>query len=131
MTLPARMPARALALLGLAAFPALADADLRIEAPLTETRGDGWRGVNIYMDEGGCTACHLNPDVAMATGGGDLGPEVGYLGEKYDDAQLRAILHDARTVFGEDTPMPAFGADGILDPQQIEDLIAYLRQLRH
>ncbi|QPH54249.1 c-type cytochrome [Pontivivens ytuae] len=109
---------------------AIADTPPRIEAPLTETRGDGWRGVNLYAGDAGCTDCHTNPDVAAMGPGGDLGPEVGLLGALYDRAELRAILVDARSVFGDETAMPAFGADGLLSPQDIEDLVAYLSELQ-
>lgn len=108
--------------------------ELWIEEPLTEEFGSGWRGVNLYMDEmtANCVGCHENPDLAATGLSGDVGPKVRMLGSDFQRAELRAILVDAPKVFGEDTAMPAFyqGADPLLTAQQIEDLIAYLMELR-
>lgn len=108
--------------------------ELWIEQPLTDEYGSGWRGVNLYMDEvtANCVGCHENPDLAATGLSGDVGPKVRMLGSDFERAELRAILVNAPIVFGEDTAMPAFyeGADPLLSAQQVEDLIAYLMELR-
>jgi sulfur-oxidizing protein SoxX len=105
----------------------------RIEAPLSDALPSGWRGVNLYM-EGACVGCHENPELAKTGLAGDLGPKVGMLGEKYSRAELRAILVDPSAVFGADTPMPGFyvgeAGDTLLNAQQVEDIIAYLMEMR-
>ncbi|MGB0499293.1 MAG: sulfur oxidation c-type cytochrome SoxX [Rubricella sp.] len=112
--------------------------DGRVETPLTDEFGSGWRGVNLYMDEysANCVACHTNPELEVTGLGGDVGPEVRPLGEIYDRAELRAILVNAPAIFGEETAMPAFyvdpgdGLGTLLTAQQIEDIVSYLMEIR-
>lgn len=107
----------------------------RIPKPLTDAKPSGWRGVNLFIDEarGNCVACHTNPDVAGTGMAGEVGPTIGLVAERYTAGDFRAILVDAGRRFGDDTPMPAFygGEDGpVLTAQEIEDLVAYLMELK-
>ena len=107
----------------------------RVVSPLTDAKPSGWRGVNLFIDEAGpnCVSCHENPDVAGTGLKGDVGPVIGLVAERYGEAEFRAILVDAKRVFGADTPMPSFyGGPGgpVLSAQEIEDLVAYLMELR-
>ena len=86
---------------------------------------------------GNCVACHALP------GQKDLqstfGPALAGVGTRYDAAQLRQWVTDARTVKPA-TLMPPFGttqgtneavrAQSILDPGQIEHVVAALLSLR-
>ncbi len=68
-----------------------------------------------------------------------MGPALDGVGARYSRGEPRAIVVDARRIFGEDATMPAFfvkrwGAriaeklqsNTILTAQEIEDLVAYL-----
>jgi sulfur-oxidizing protein SoxX len=65
------------------------------------------------------------------------------VGDRYTEAQLRAIVVNSKAVFGDQTIMPAFyRTEGfnrvakkfegkpILNAQQVEDIVAYLRTLK-
>ncbi len=86
---------------------------------------------------GNCVACHALP------GQKDLqstfGPALAGVGARYDALQLRQWVTDARTI-KPGTLMPPFGttqgtneavrAQSILDPGQIEHVVAALQSLR-
>lgn len=108
-----------------------------IQASLTGEPGDGYRGVQTFIDEsaGNCTGCHYNPDVEGTGQKGDVGPALVLVGDENPEARLRAILVNAPAVFGEDTAMPGYyvpDEDGntLLTAQQIEDIVAYLGELQ-
>ena len=114
-------------------------ADRTIEQPLTPEPGDGYRGVQLFIDESRamCTTCHYNADVAGTGQSGNVGPVLSLIGDKNSEGRLRAIMVNAPAVLGEDVPMPAYyvpDADGetMLSAQEIEDIVAYLMELhRH
>lgn len=118
---------------------------LTVEAPLTGEPGDGFRGLQVFIDRkrGNCVACHTNFDVAAMQFLGEIGPSLDWVGERWSRAELRAILVDPKRVFGARTIMPAFytGRGGfrtaeefvgkpILTAQEVEDVVAYLSELR-
>ncbi|GMG81691.1 hypothetical protein LNKW23_09040 [Paralimibaculum aggregatum] len=111
--------------------------DGRVEMPLTASPGDGYRGVQLFIDEArtGCTNCHFNADVEGTGQSGNVGPVLSLIGDRNPVPRLRAILVNARAVFGPDTPMPAFyvpdeAGETLLGAQDIEDLVAYLHELQ-
>ena len=98
---------------------------------------------------GNCVACHAvsaMPDVPFQ---GDVGPALDGVADRWEEAQIRGILSDAKMTF-DGTIMPSFyktgpfirpgdaftgkAAEGELAPlltaQQIEDVVAYLLTLK-
>ena len=145
---------QALLALGVAAGAAqageIAPADVKIvdgtlATSLTGQPGDPVAGVQWYTDRGrgNCMTCHQNaalPDVSFP---GDVAPALDGVADRYDEATLRAILVDAKQVFGEQTFMPAmykdagfvrvrddFAGQPIMTAQMVEDVLAYLLTLK-
>lgn len=111
--------------------------DKTIETALTDEPGDGYRGIQIFIDQerGNCVACHFNADVEGTGLKGNVGPALSLVGDRNPTEKLRAILVNAPAVFGEDTAMPAFYVDDgsggtLLSAQEVEDVIAYLHELQ-
>lgn len=122
-----------------------------IEAPLSDTAGDPERGAEIYADKGSgnCVACHAISDRSDADFQGTIGPALDGAGDRWDEAQLRGIVADAKQTFPE-SMMPGFyktsgyirpgdaftGEAGteplppLLTAQQVEDVVAYLATLK-
>jgi sulfur-oxidizing protein SoxX len=119
--------------------------DLAVAASLTGKPGDPAVGRDIFKDRklGNCLACHTNADMQKELFHGTVGPAMDGAGDRWEPAQLRAIITDAKQVFGEQTVMPGFyslavGKDvredlvgkTILTAQQIEDVVAYVATLK-
>ena len=111
---------------------------------LTGSIGDPARGrlVMIDKDKGNCLACHRVPALGEEPAHGDLGPNLNAVGGRYTEAQLRQIIVDPKVLF-PNTVMPAFhippdfarmprslAAKTVLAPGEVEDVIAYLKNLR-
>ena len=118
---------------------------------LTGAAGDPAQGAEIMKSKklGNCVACHEAAALSDAPFPGDVGPMLDGVGSRYDEAQLRGILTNAKMTF-EGTVMPAYykvdgfnrpgdgytgkAATGPLDPllsaAQIEDVIAFLMTLK-
>ncbi|MCB8837203.1 sulfur oxidation c-type cytochrome SoxX [Aurantimonas sp. VKM B-3413] len=107
--------------------------------------GDPAEGRKVFVDRGlgNCLACHANKDLSKEQFHGNVGPAVDGVAGRYDAAQLRAIVVNAKKVFGPETVMPGFytldvGVDvaekfkgkTILSADQVEDVVAYLRTLK-
>jgi L-cysteine S-thiosulfotransferase len=105
--------------------------------------GDPLRGAEIAASRstGLCVLCHALPGVPAALAG-NLGPDLAGVGARYTRAQLRERLL-APERFNPQTIMPAVARrDGfqrvaparagqpLLEPQQIEDLLAWLETLK-
>ncbi len=119
--------------------------DGEITKPLTEKAGDPGEGKNWFSSRklGNCLACHANEKMSDLPFHGEIGPAMDGVAERYTATQLRAILVNAKAVFGDETVMPGFyrvdpgqrtakkfQGKTILSGQQIEDIIAYLLTLK-
>ena len=119
---------------------------------LTGAPGDAAEGAKVMSNRalGNCVACHMvsaMPDVAFQ---GNVGPSLDGAAGRWDEAQLRGIVSNAKMTF-DGTVMPAFyknsgyirpGEDytgkaadpdklqPILTAQQVEDVVAYLMTLK-
>lgn len=119
---------------------------------LTGAPGDAAEGAKVMSNRalGNCVACHTvsaMPDVSFQ---GNVGPTLDGAADRWDEAQLRGIVSNAKMTF-DGTVMPAFyknsgyirpGEDytgkaadpdkllPILSAQQVEDVVAYLMTLK-
>jgi sulfur-oxidizing protein SoxX len=114
-----------------------------IPQPLAMVAGDAARGRAIVANRqvGLCLLCHAGP-VPEERLQGNLAPDLAGSGTRWSEAQLRLRIVDAGRI-NPDTIMPAYyRIDGlnnvapavrgkpILDAQQVEDVVAYLRTLK-
>ena len=131
----------------LAAWPTQVNAQ-RIEGDampesLTTVAGDAARGRQIVADRrsGLCQLCHPAP-IPEERVQGDLAPDLAGVGGRLSEGQLRLRIVDSRRVLPESI-MPAFhrtnglqrvaherGGQPVLDAQQVEDVVAWLRSLK-
>jgi sulfur-oxidizing protein SoxA len=120
-----------------AGFRTYAYDDTRPEIPIVRGRppdgvqGDAVKGRALFLrrDKGPCTGCHLVPgrDVWPA---GSVGPDLSTIGDRgLTDAYLYALVYDPRPIFPA-TAMPPWGSAGILTPEEIVHVVAYLQSLR-
>ena len=148
MTRPSRLIASfAGALLATAAVAdVVAPGEVEIEntaagTSLTGQPGDPAAGRAAFADRslGNCLACHANAELSDELFHGEVGPSLDGVSGRWTEAQLRAIVANAKAVFGEQTIMPAFYSldvgehvredlvgKTILTAQQVEDVVAYL-----
>ena len=114
-----------------------------IHEPLIAAPGDAVRGRAIVADRslGLCLLCHTAP-IAEARSQGDIAPDLSGAGSRLSEGQLRMRLVDARRL-NPASIMPSYHGDSsrvrvgsqwqgkaLLNAQQIEDVVAYLRTLR-
>lgn len=114
-----------------------------IPEPLTAAPGDAARGRAIVASRttGLCLLCHRAP-IAEERHQGDLATDLAGAGRRYSAAQLRLRIADPKRL-NPATPMPAYlRSEGlqrvgaawqgrtILEPQQVEDVVAYLLTLQ-
>ena len=115
-----------------------------IAEPLCGLRGDAARGRAIAADShaGNCLACHQLP-IPEEAFHGTIGPSLEGVGARYSEGQLRLRIVDEQRL-NPMTIMPGFYRDPrranrvadaywgrtLLDAQQVEDLVAYLKTLR-
>jgi mono/diheme cytochrome c family protein len=81
-----------------------------------EGQGDAAAGEAVYASAG-CGSCHT---LAAAGSTGNVGPNLDDASPSFDKV-VEIVTEGA-------PPMPAFGNDGLLDPQQIQDVAAYVSQ---
>lgn len=120
-------------------------ADGSVTQSLTGQPGDPAMGRDWFAGRklGNCLACHTNSELKDQPFHGEVGPTLDGVADRWNAGQLRAILVNSKTVFGDQTIMPAFYRDSgfnrtaekfegmtILTAQQIEDVIAYLLTLK-
>jgi sulfur-oxidizing protein SoxX len=111
---------------------------------LTGAPGDAARGRAIVLDEakGNCLMCHQIPELSKDSEKSTIGPNIGDIGTRLSEAQLRQRIVDAKVVT-PDTIMPAFHVTKryarvspkragvpILTAQEVEDVIAFLKTLK-
>ena len=112
-----------------------------IPRPLTDQPGDVARGRRLVFDrqKGNCLVCHAVPGVNSP---GDLGPDLAGVAGRHALAELRLRLVDPRRI-DPDGRMPSFyRLDGLtrvakgfagkplLEPREIEDVLAFLETLK-
>ncbi|GAB4576727.1 MAG: sulfur oxidation c-type cytochrome SoxX [Roseibium sp.] len=119
--------------------------DMELGQSLTGTAGDPVAGREAFADrkKGNCLACHANTDLNDQLFHGEVGPVLDGAGDRWSEAQLRAIVVNSKDVFGEQTIMPGFytmkvgvnvaeefQGKTILSAQEVEDVVAYLLTLK-
>jgi len=124
--------------------------DGAIEASLTGVAGDPEMGAKIMASKkmGNCIACHAVTALNDSPFHGEVGPELDGVGERWNAAELRGILANAKGVY-DGTVMPSYykvtgfirpgdrytgkaptaPLDPLLSAQQIEDVVAFLGTL--
>ena len=115
-----------------------------VAASLTGVVGDAANGRKVFMNrkKGNCLACHVNDDMSEQSFHGEVGPELNGVADRWETAELRGIVVNAKKMF-DGTIMPAFYRDAgfnrtlkkfdgkaILSAQEIEDLLAYISTLK-
>ena len=119
--------------------------EAEVTGSLTGSPGDAAAGSKWFKNRklGNCLACHGNKDQVSEPFHGEIGPPLDGVADRYSEAELRAIVVDAKAVFGPETIMPGFyrviegqrvlkefQGTPILTAEQVEDVIAYLRTLK-
>ena len=121
-----------------------------IAASLSGTAGDPANGIEVMSSrsQGNCVACHQVSDLSAAFQG-NVGPSLDGAADRWDEAQLRGIVANAKITF-PDSIMPSFYKETgyiragnaytgkaagdelttLLTAQQIEDVVAYLATLK-
>ncbi|SNR27760.1 sulfur oxidation c-type cytochrome SoxX [Puniceibacterium sediminis] len=121
-----------------------------VEASLSGAAGDAAEGAKVVSTRsmGNCVACH-QVSALDAAFQGNVGPSLDGVGDRWNEAELRGIVADAKMTY-EGTMMPSFykttgyirpgdaytgkAAKGELEPllsaQQIEDVVAFLMTLK-
>ncbi|WP_146585642.1 sulfur oxidation c-type cytochrome SoxX [Puniceibacterium confluentis] len=124
--------------------------DGAIEASLSGTGGDAEAGAKVASTRsmGNCVACHKISSLDAAFQG-EVGPPLDGVADRWNEAELRGIVADAKKTY-EGTMMPSFykttgfirPGDGftgkaptgelepLLSAQQIEDVVAFLTTLK-
>jgi len=125
--------------------------DGAVETSLSGAAGDAAAGAIIAgsKSKGNCVACHELSALAEVPFPGEVGPLLDGAGDRWNEAELRGLIANAKMTF-EGTVMPAFyKVDGftrpgeaytgkapegpltpILTAQEIEDVVAFLATLK-
>ena len=90
--------------------------------------GDAAKGRRLFLDRnlGPCTGCHLvqGEDVWPA---GSVGPDLSAYGDRnLADQYVFDMIYDPRHLFPQSV-MPPWGTDGVLKPEDIVDVVAFLK----
>ncbi len=122
-----------------------------VETSLTGTPGDAATGELLMVNrgKGNCIACHQVTALEQYPFHGEVGPTLDGVADRWTESDLRGIVANAKMMF-PGTIMPAFyktegyirpgdgytgtAAEGPLDPlldaQEVEDVVAYLKTLK-
>lgn len=123
------------------AFTVVDDAVL---APLTQQVGriEQGRAIVLNRQVGNCLICHAVPSEANELAQGNVGPALVGVGKRLSEGQLRLRLIDQSRLNPRTIMPPYYRTNGlarvaaqykgkpVLDAQQIEDVVAYLVNLR-
>jgi sulfur-oxidizing protein SoxX len=116
-----------------------------VATSLTGAAGDPAAGRKDFADRklGNCLACHADKDLSEQLFHGNVGPSLDGVADRWEPEQLRAIVVNAKAIFGPDTIMPGFYSlevgknvrkdlvgKTILTAEQVEDIVAYLSTLK-
>ena len=119
--------------------------DGEAKTSLTGKPGSAAKGREWFKNRklGNCLACHVNSEMTDEQFHGEVGPALDGVADRWSEAQLRAIVVNAKAIFGDGTLMPAFYRDSgytrprkkfagksILSAEQVEDIVAYLKTLK-
>ena len=83
--------------------------DGAVAAALTDTAGDAANGRKVFINRklGNCLACHVNSEIPEQSWHGEVGPALDGVADRWEAAQLRGILVNAKMAF-DGTIMPSF-----------------------
>ncbi|PWJ84467.1 monoheme cytochrome SoxX (sulfur oxidation) [Pseudaminobacter salicylatoxidans] len=119
--------------------------DGTVAQSLTGNPGDPEMGAKALANRGlgNCLACHAVSALESEQFHGDVAPPLDGVADRWQPEQLRAIVVDAKKVFGPESVMPGFYSlevginvrkdlvgKPILTAQQVEDVVAYLSTLK-
>jgi len=119
--------------------------DGTVATPLTGAKGDPAAGRKYFANRklGNCLACHANKDMSNQLFHGNVGPVLDGVASRWKPEQLRAIVVNAKAVFGPQSVMPGFYSlevgkhvrknlvgKTILTAEQVESIVAYLVTLK-
>lgn len=101
------------------------------KAPMPAIAGDPKKGRSLFVAraKGPCTGCHLiqGADVWPA---GNVGPDLSTFGDRgLPDDYVFNQIYDPRHMF-PNTTMPPWGTGGVLAPDEIVHLVAFLKTLK-
>lgn len=119
--------------------------DAAVAGRVSDHVGNAEAGKKAFVNRGlgNCLACHAVSTLSDELFHGDVGPSLDGAAGRWSAAQLRAIVVNAKQVFGPDTVMPgfytldvgtgvakAFKGKTILTAEQVEDVVAFLGTLK-
>ena len=102
----------------------------KMQEVATPIQGDPENGMKLSFDRGrggSCLACHI---MGEKTGElpGNVGPDLSTIGTMRPDDYLYNYVYDARA-FNPQTVMPPWGAHEVFTPDEIKDVVAFLKTL--
>ncbi len=119
--------------------------DNTVKAALAAAPGDPAAGAKAFASRslGNCLACHAVSVLSDELFHGDVAPPLDGVADRWTPEELRAIVADAKKVFGPETMMPGFYSldvginvredlvgKTILTAQEVEDVVAFLGTLK-
>ncbi len=113
-----------------------------IPRPLTDTPGNVERGRRLALNrsKGNCVTCHELP--LRADFQGNLGPPLAGVADRYAPGELRLRIVDSKLINPESNMPSYYRVEGLnrvrrdwagrpmLEPQEVEDILAFLLTLR-
>ncbi len=102
----------------------------KISGPI---EGDVAKGAVLVADRnrgGSCLACHVMGPAGGANLPGNVGPDLSEIGNAgREDEWLFNYVYDGR-VYNPETVMPPWGSHGLLNDDEIKDVVAFLKTLK-